>query len=48
MICLCSNARVTYKDIGKDIYQIEVPKAVKVPSDWIKMSNTAVNLYALE
>ncbi|CEI93954.1 Putative DNA mismatch repair protein msh6 [Rhizopus microsporus] len=35
----CSS--LAYKDLGKDIYQIEVPKGVSVPSDWIKLSNTA-------
>ncbi|KAG2229179.1 hypothetical protein INT48_001749, partial [Thamnidium elegans] len=40
------NSKIAYKDINKDIYQIEVPKAVKVPDDWIKMSNTtAFNRY---
>ncbi|GAA5799547.1 hypothetical protein HPULCUR_004963 [Helicostylum pulchrum] len=40
------NSKIAYKDINKDIYQIEVPKTVKVPDDWIKMSNTtAFNRY---
>lgn len=39
----CSS--LAYKDLGKDIYQIEVPKGVSVPSDWIKLSNTAVSIY---
>ncbi|KAG1219503.1 hypothetical protein G6F68_021403 [Rhizopus microsporus] len=32
-----------YKDLGKDIYQIEVPKGVSVPRDWIQMSTTSVS-----
>ncbi|OLN92779.1 DNA mismatch repair protein msh6 [Colletotrichum chlorophyti] len=30
-----------FTDIGKEIYQIEAPKAVKVPSNWRQMSATA-------
>lgn len=30
-----------FTDIGKEIYQIEVPKSVKVPKDWQQMSATA-------
>lgn len=30
-----------YTDVGKEIYQVEVPKAVKVPKDWRQMSATA-------
>ncbi|KAH8655236.1 muts domain V [Xylariales sp. PMI_506] len=30
-----------FTDIGKEIYQIEAPKAVKVPKDWRQMSATA-------
>lgn len=37
---LGSNA-VQYNDIGKEIYQLEVPKKVKVPSNWDQMSATA-------
>ncbi|ORY88074.1 muts domain V-domain-containing protein [Leucosporidium creatinivorum] len=38
---------VSFKDIGtKDIYQLEVPVKVKVPSNWTKMSSTkAFNRY---
>ncbi|KAI8643162.1 muts domain V-domain-containing protein [Parasitella parasitica] len=37
---------VVYRDLGKDLYQLEVPKAVKVPRDWITLSNTSkVNRY---
>ncbi|KAI7863174.1 muts domain V-domain-containing protein [Spinellus fusiger] len=39
-------AKLVYKDMGKDLYQIEVPKEVKVPREWIQMSSTAkVNRY---
>ncbi|EFQ91520.1 hypothetical protein PTT_11611 [Pyrenophora teres f. teres 0-1] len=37
---LGSNA-VQYNDIGKEIYQLEVPKKVKVPKSWDQMSATA-------
>ena len=37
---LNSNA-VQYNDIGKEIYQLEVPKKVKVPNSWDQMSATA-------
>ncbi|MBW0479747.1 hypothetical protein O181_019462 [Austropuccinia psidii MF-1] len=38
---LLKTEQVVYKDIGiKDIYQIQVPAKVKVPSNWIKMSGT--------
>ncbi len=30
-----------FTDVGKEIYQIEAPKAVKVPSSWRQMSATA-------
>ena len=30
-----------FTDVGKEIYQIEAPKAVKVPSNWRQMSATA-------
>ena len=29
-----------FTDIGKEIYQIEAPKSVKVPSSWRQMSAT--------
>ncbi|EIE86449.1 hypothetical protein RO3G_11160 [Rhizopus delemar RA 99-880] len=32
---------ILYRDLGKDIYQIEVPKGVSVPRDWIQMSTTS-------
>jgi DNA mismatch repair protein MSH6 len=35
-----SNA-ICYRDNGKEIYQLEVPKKTKVPSNWDQMSATA-------
>lgn len=35
----CSKLKFT--NVGKEVYQIEVPKAVKVPKDWRQMSATA-------
>ncbi|KAL0934713.1 DNA mismatch repair protein msh6 [Colletotrichum truncatum] len=32
---------IKFTDIGKEVYQIEVPKAVKVPNNWRQMSATA-------
>ncbi|KAI0473436.1 DNA mismatch repair protein Msh6 [Xylariaceae sp. FL0804] len=32
---------IKYTDVGKEVYQIEVSKAVKVPKDWQQMSATA-------
>ncbi|CAG8546606.1 8518_t:CDS:10 [Diversispora eburnea] len=38
--------KVVYRDVGKEIYQLEVPNTVKVPSDWKKLSRTQkVNRY---
>ncbi|KKA29460.1 hypothetical protein TD95_003108 [Thielaviopsis punctulata] len=35
-----------YADVGKEIYQLEVPKSIKVPSTWQQMSaTTAVKRY---
>ena len=36
--------RVTakYKDVGKEIYQLEVPGNVKVPGEWTKLTSTKV------
>ncbi|KAJ8324765.1 DNA mismatch repair protein msh6 [Batrachochytrium dendrobatidis] len=37
---------ITFKNIGKEIFQMEIPTKIKVPSDWTVMSNTkAVNRY---
>ncbi|KAK8064352.1 hypothetical protein PG994_006990 [Apiospora phragmitis] len=30
-----------FTDVGKEVYQIEVPKSVKVPKDWQQMSATS-------
>jgi DNA mismatch repair protein MSH6 len=35
------NNTIMYRDIGKEIYQLEVPKKVKVPNTWDQMSATA-------
>ncbi|KAF2691856.1 DNA mismatch repair protein Msh6 [Lentithecium fluviatile CBS 122367] len=35
------SAAIEYNHIGKEIYQLEVPKKVKVPSSWDQMSATA-------
>jgi DNA mismatch repair protein MSH6 len=32
---------VKFTDVGKEVYQIEVPKSVKVPASWRQMSATA-------
>ncbi|KAI7900009.1 muts domain V-domain-containing protein [Cokeromyces recurvatus] len=32
---------ITYKDLGKDIYQLEVPKNISVPRDWDQLSTTS-------
>ncbi|KAF9968002.1 DNA mismatch repair protein msh6 [Actinomortierella ambigua] len=38
--------KLAYKDIGKEVYQLEVPNKVAVPRDWKKMSGTnALNRY---
>jgi DNA mismatch repair protein MSH6 len=36
-----SNNTISYRDIGKEVYQLEVPKKVKVPKTWDQMSSTA-------
>ncbi|KAK0721347.1 muts domain V-domain-containing protein [Apiosordaria backusii] len=33
--------QLKFTDVGKEVYQIEVPKSVKVPSSWRQMSATA-------
>ncbi|KAI1333928.1 muts domain V [Xylariaceae sp. FL0016] len=35
------NKNLRFTDVGKEIYQIEVTKSVKVPKDWQQMSATA-------
>lgn len=39
---------VVYRDMGKDLYQMEVPKNIKVPQNWLQTSMTSVRteLYA--
>jgi DNA mismatch repair protein MSH6 len=32
---------IKFTDVGKEIYQVELPKAVKVPGNWRQMSATA-------
>ncbi|KAI0893582.1 DNA mismatch repair protein Msh6 [Annulohypoxylon nitens] len=35
------NKSLKFTDVGKEVYQIEVPKSVKVPKNWQQMSATA-------
>ena len=35
------------KDVGGDVFQLEIPKSVKVPSNFIQMSSTMVRARAL-
>ncbi|CAG8558122.1 14662_t:CDS:10 [Funneliformis caledonium] len=43
---LLKSDKIIYKDIGKEIYQLEVPNNIKVPHDWKKLSRTQkVNRY---
>ncbi|KAG4306432.1 hypothetical protein PORY_000420 [Pneumocystis oryctolagi] len=38
--------QITFRNIGKEIYQLEVPKSIKVPFSWVKLSSTkSVNRY---
>ncbi|KAG9301665.1 hypothetical protein G9A89_016736 [Geosiphon pyriformis] len=38
--------KAVYKDVGKEIYQIEISNAIRVPDDWRKLSSTKlVNRY---
>lgn len=40
------NCKIVFKDIGKEVYQMEVSAKVKVPRDWTVMSKTvSVNRY---
>ena len=34
--------QIKYKDMNKEIYQLEIPAAIKVPQDFIMMSKTKV------
>ena len=33
--------KIEFRDIGKEVYQLEIDKKIKVPSDWSTMSATA-------
>ncbi|KAF9348583.1 DNA mismatch repair protein msh6 [Mortierella sp. NVP85] len=35
------NPKIVYKDLGKEIYQLEVSNKIKVPTHWTKMSGTS-------
>jgi DNA mismatch repair protein MSH6 len=40
------SSKIVFRDIGKEIYQLEVPSNIKVPKDWKMMSSTkAVKRY---
>jgi len=34
-----NTSKIVYKNIGKEVYQLEVPTAIKVPKDWQMMSS---------
>jgi DNA mismatch repair protein MSH6 len=34
-----NSSKIIYKNIGKEVYQLEVPVAIKVPKDWQMMSS---------
>jgi DNA mismatch repair protein MSH6 len=36
-----NTSKITFKNIGKEVYQLEVPTSVKVPKDWNMMSSAA-------
>jgi DNA mismatch repair protein MSH6 len=36
-----NSSKIKFKDIGKEVYQLEVPTAIKVPKDWQMMSSAA-------
>jgi DNA mismatch repair protein MSH6 len=38
---LGGGGKINFKNIGKEVYQIEVPTAIKVPKDWQMMSSAA-------
>jgi DNA mismatch repair protein MSH6 len=35
-----NSMKVVYRDIGKEVFQLEVPSSIKVPKDWKMMSST--------
>lgn len=40
------SSEITFRNIGKEIYQLEIPKSINVPCSWIKLSSTkSVNRY---
>ncbi|TVY28791.1 DNA mismatch repair protein, partial [Lachnellula hyalina] len=36
-----NSGKIKFKDIGKEVYQLEVPASIKVPKDWQMMSSAA-------
>ncbi|CAG8667414.1 39035_t:CDS:10, partial [Gigaspora margarita] len=43
---LLKTSKIVYKDIGKELFQLEVPNTIKVPDNWQKLSRTQkVNRY---
>ncbi|KAI1002376.1 DNA mismatch repair protein [Podosphaera aphanis] len=38
---LGGSTKIGYKNIGKEVYQLEVPASIKVPKDWQVMSSAA-------
>ncbi|CAG8589017.1 12391_t:CDS:10, partial [Gigaspora rosea] len=43
---LLKTSKIVYKDIGKELFQLEVPNTIKVPDHWQKLSRTQkVNRY---
>lgn len=36
---LGDSSQISYKNIGKEIYQLEIPASIKVPKDWQMMSS---------
>jgi DNA mismatch repair protein MSH6 len=36
-----NTSKIIYKNIGKEVYQLEVPVAIKVPKDWQMMSSAS-------
>ncbi|OWP05366.1 hypothetical protein B2J93_8108 [Marssonina coronariae] len=37
-----SQTKINYKNIGKEVYQLEVPGSIKVPKDWQMMSSAGI------
>ncbi|RKP08628.1 muts domain V-domain-containing protein, partial [Thamnocephalis sphaerospora] len=36
------SSKIIYRDIGKEVYQLEVPKNIKVPTNFMRLSQTKV------